>query len=555
MTKKEFLDRLEHKLRVLSKEEIQDILNEYSGYLDNKIQEGKSEEDAVKDFGNLNDLASDILSAYKLNDNYTKDKVGGIIDNLVDVIMHAADSMTTFFKEKAPQMSVEDIVRLIIYVIIGLVLIAILKIPFSIIEELLKGIVSWILPWFLAGPLRFIISIAINLIYFCIAIMLVANFIRTATDEKDFTLKEFLRKPMVINVDVRESFQSMFKKEPIQRNKVEQEEKQECTAQENRQTHASVVKQGVTSDAPKDEADDTKLTEEGPQLFQYRQPKESADYLDDPEYLTELEEIEDEARAEWKQAQRNNKRNGNPISSLFLLLLQIITCLVLCPFFFAMAGCSLAFGVGIFLLFSGAKIWGIVLVLAGLIGVISGFTSFLWKAVRPGSKRKKGRLISFLVSIVIIGAGLMLSIVEFSQYETKTFSQFLSNPSSTVEKVEYLSLTSFETINFNYLKTPITTEVSPVAEDNTLELVFTLNEAYHVGLYYYDSNEISYKINDYPQSSQNLKIVKTILASLQDQVYLVPSESQDLAYSVKIRASQKTLDQVKIDGNIVTLQK
>ena len=52
MSKKEFLEKLEHKLHLLKQDEIQDILDEYSGYIDNKLQEGKTEDEAVADFGN-----------------------------------------------------------------------------------------------------------------------------------------------------------------------------------------------------------------------------------------------------------------------------------------------------------------------------------------------------------------------------------------------------------------------------------------------------------------------------------------------------------------------
>lgn len=94
MTKKEFLDKLEHKLHLLKRDEIQDILDEYSGYIDNKLQEGKTEDEAVADFGNLDDLAREILSAYKINEKYTRDSSRDIIDNVVDVMTQGIDSVS-----------------------------------------------------------------------------------------------------------------------------------------------------------------------------------------------------------------------------------------------------------------------------------------------------------------------------------------------------------------------------------------------------------------------------------------------------------------------------
>ena len=41
----------------LKGDETQDILDEYSGYIDNKLQEAKTENEASANFGNLDDLA------------------------------------------------------------------------------------------------------------------------------------------------------------------------------------------------------------------------------------------------------------------------------------------------------------------------------------------------------------------------------------------------------------------------------------------------------------------------------------------------------------------
>lgn len=70
MNKKTFLGNLRKRLNVLSKDEVDDILEEYEGYINEKVTSGKSEEDAIKDFGNFDSLVKEILSAYKLNENY-----------------------------------------------------------------------------------------------------------------------------------------------------------------------------------------------------------------------------------------------------------------------------------------------------------------------------------------------------------------------------------------------------------------------------------------------------------------------------------------------------
>ena len=113
MTKKEFLEKLEHKLHLLKRDEIQDILDEYSGYIDNKLQEGKTEDEAVADFGNLDDLAREILSAYKIDAKYTRDSSRDIIDNVVNVMTQGIDSAVSYFTQHFNDLSMEAVIRLI----------------------------------------------------------------------------------------------------------------------------------------------------------------------------------------------------------------------------------------------------------------------------------------------------------------------------------------------------------------------------------------------------------------------------------------------------------
>ena len=74
MNKTEVLNELEKRIRVLEKNEITDILNEYSQHIDMRMENGLSEPDAIKDFGNMDDLAAEILEAYHVNPEYEKEK-------------------------------------------------------------------------------------------------------------------------------------------------------------------------------------------------------------------------------------------------------------------------------------------------------------------------------------------------------------------------------------------------------------------------------------------------------------------------------------------------
>lgn len=199
MTKKEFLDKLEHKLHLLKRDEIQDILDEYSGYIDNKLQEGKTEDEAVADFGNLDDLAREILSAYKINEKYTRDSSRDIIDNVVDVMTQGIDSVVSYFAGHFNTLSVEAMIRLIALVLIALVIVGLMKIPFSLLEALIVSLLRAILPGFLAAALNFFVRLAINLIYLCLVVLLMASFISQGLENKPVTLRDLFEKPLRFN--------------------------------------------------------------------------------------------------------------------------------------------------------------------------------------------------------------------------------------------------------------------------------------------------------------------------------------------------------------------
>ncbi|ERJ11830.1 HAAS signaling domain-containing protein [Haloplasma contractile] len=67
MDKQTFLKTLENKLIILNENEREDILTEYSDVIDQKVKEGKSQVEAVKDFGNIKELVREIYDAYRIS--------------------------------------------------------------------------------------------------------------------------------------------------------------------------------------------------------------------------------------------------------------------------------------------------------------------------------------------------------------------------------------------------------------------------------------------------------------------------------------------------------
>lgn len=70
MDKTGFLKELKRYLAILNEEEQKDILDEYSQHIDMKMERGMSESEAIKEFGDIEELASEILEAYHVNPQY-----------------------------------------------------------------------------------------------------------------------------------------------------------------------------------------------------------------------------------------------------------------------------------------------------------------------------------------------------------------------------------------------------------------------------------------------------------------------------------------------------
>lgn len=70
MTKNEFLNLLEQRLMVLNDDERADLLSEYEQHIEMKMQSGLSEEEAIADFGDPEELIKELLEAYHLNTDY-----------------------------------------------------------------------------------------------------------------------------------------------------------------------------------------------------------------------------------------------------------------------------------------------------------------------------------------------------------------------------------------------------------------------------------------------------------------------------------------------------
>lgn len=128
MNKKEFISELKSKLSILKKEEVNDIVNEYSEHIEEKIKSGKSEKEAIEEFGDIDELVSGILDAYKIDKEYYKKT--SILDNIAEDTKEIFNKIIKIISNG----SSKEIIKLLAYILITILICYILKLPFYIME-------------------------------------------------------------------------------------------------------------------------------------------------------------------------------------------------------------------------------------------------------------------------------------------------------------------------------------------------------------------------------------------------------------------------------------
>ncbi len=192
MNKEKFLKELEKKLSLLSEEERKDTINEYRDIIEEKMKHGKKEIEAVKEFGSIDELSKEILSAYKLNPDYNRsESKKDFIDNAEDMIKKGAkkisevtDEVVDSFKKSDFDMTSQNIIELILKVILLLVFLVVLKVPFYLISTIGESVFEIGFSPF-SNMFGGIWKILVEIIYVGVCILLIVKLILKYTKNKD----------------------------------------------------------------------------------------------------------------------------------------------------------------------------------------------------------------------------------------------------------------------------------------------------------------------------------------------------------------------------------
>lgn len=200
MTRKQFLKLLEEKLNVLDEQERQDILNEYEATIDEKVKAGKTVKEAINDFGDIDELASETLKAYRINPDYNKneDKIEKTIKSAANKLADGTKKVVEEIKSSDNDITIEFIFEILIKVLLFLIGIAILRIPFWLLESL--G--TWLLD-ILFEPLNIVLigiwKLIIWLMYVAASVLLgikmFSTYIKKPNEVKKVNTEEKEEKP------------------------------------------------------------------------------------------------------------------------------------------------------------------------------------------------------------------------------------------------------------------------------------------------------------------------------------------------------------------------
>lgn len=198
MNKKQFLKELSTRLDILTEEEKKDILEEYGSVIDEKIRNGQDEQDAIGDFGDIDELVEEILKAYKINPDYARkekedkefssESFENFVKNgaswLSKVTKKVAKSITKAGADK-PHVVFEILIKAFIYLII----IALLRLPFLVLNYIGE---EMLFPMF--GPFEYLFAIILKIItfsaYFVLCVIIAIHFFKEYYSNEEISLKE-----------------------------------------------------------------------------------------------------------------------------------------------------------------------------------------------------------------------------------------------------------------------------------------------------------------------------------------------------------------------------
>ncbi|MEG0735319.1 MAG: DUF1700 domain-containing protein [Longicatena sp.] len=342
MNKEEFLSTLDRKLQLINESERRDIIDEYRTHIEMKVQDGKSEEEAIEDFGNIDELVDEILDAYKINTSRANQsfdrKFNSFMDNLYDGFKRFIGSFTS--------LEVDDVVRLIFEILVILIILSVLHLPFSFVGSLGGSLLRNIIPLGIGHLLGGIWKVVIELAYVVVFIVIIVNVVMKRINR--------YRNPNDFNSDssVFDDFKDSFSFEQARHN-----------------MHAKNNRQSYTNHERKERED-------------FYEDEDIEDVQEEDISFEEQEERKQRTGYESREDRMRQKTYGTSrveenVTSVFRVLMRIFYCLLLIPFIGIIVGLCCALGAMVVLSIQGFTLVGAYFLVVGGLFVTGAFLSLL----------------------------------------------------------------------------------------------------------------------------------------------------------------------------------
>ena len=557
MTKNEFLIQLRSKLDILRDDEIDDIINEYSDCIDEKISEGISEENAVLDFGDIDEFAKEILSAYKVKSNYkepesnTSSKFGDVIDDIVELVKKAIESIVEFLDgfsfEK--NISIDNIAKVIVSIFVVLIIIALMQIPFYLVKGIGHSLISIALPSSISYVLCGVWTVFTCLAYLLIVIIVIIGIYKSITGQNDgensdfdFVTKYFNKGKKDINPTTKKenNYDNKFNKKNRRKNPSDDINSDNndsdnnfsdfnningndfvSESKEKNPTEACIEKDNIDKGMNNNDAsDEFSLGDQDTCSSSYSDDSSAEDVLnldvnkqnycsngDDTNYAKyDQNQSKKQNSKEPKARKKSNNSIGQFINSLGSLLVSIIvfctkSIAMLCtiPFVFLAILMAVCFGICVSLLISGVSVFGLTAIMFSIFIGIVILLEFTYRIVLG----KKGSILTTFIAICIMasifGFGAICSFIEFLNYEI-------------VNYVEYFEENDYQTTDFSYdvstlnsIHTGYGHNSTIITNDETMSDDSIIIRIKHTDSFYFENSVYDINLND---NQENVEILE-----------------------------------------------
>lgn len=345
MTKDEFLRLLDRKLDVINERERRDIIDEYRTHIEMKMKEGKTEEEAIADFGDIDELVDDILDAYKIN----TDRVNRSFDTKLNRFMDDLFNGFQRFLGSFTSLQMDDVVRLVFEILVILILLAVLHIPFRMISSLGSSLLHSVAGFGIGGLLAAIWKFIIGIAYVAIFVVVLVNLCTKRLNRYRSHSKN--DDGASVFDDFKQSFDFDQAKEAVH----------SFTNNRNRPHRETVY----------DESDDVNYHE------RQRQSTDAEDTFDDYEDESVYEEPR---RKEYRRSYEDHHIERG-VTSVAAILMRIFFCLMMIPFIGIIVALCCALGAMIVLSFEGLTLFGAYFIVIGALVATGGFLSLLYSVL------------------------------------------------------------------------------------------------------------------------------------------------------------------------------